>query len=170
MSAEELFQLRHGTPHNIDQHLMTLRSYATGCEWIAELGTECGWSTSAWLAARPRRVDCYDIKRQPEVATLEEVAAAEGIQFTFHLEDSRTCELGTPDLLFIDTDHTYDQLRAELAAHGDAARRYLIFHDTETFPEMVPALAQWAQRSPHWHLREHFRHQHGLTIYERRPL
>ena len=170
MSAEELFQLRRRTPHNIDQHLDTLRSYATGCEWIAELGTEHGWSTSAFLAARPRVLNCYDIARQPEVAVLEEVARAEGVAFFFHLEDSRTCDIGTPDLLFIDTDHTYEQLRAELELHGNRAGRFVIFHDTETFPEMLPAIAEWTRRSPEWHLREHFRHQNGLTVYERRAL
>jgi hypothetical protein len=39
------------------------------------------------------------------------------------------------DMLFIDTLHSYKQLKLELHLHGNKARKYIAFHDVVTFGE-----------------------------------
>jgi hypothetical protein len=86
-------------------------------------------------------------------------------------------EIEETDLLFIDTLHTYDQLREELRRHGGKARRYIVLHDTSTFGEqgevpdsrgLWPAVQEFLVQGT-FHLKERRTNNNGLTILERRP-
>jgi hypothetical protein len=66
--------------------------------------------------------------------------------------------LPTPvDVLFVDTIHTYEQVRDELSAWGDRVGPdgRILFHDTDSYPEIRPAIAEWcrARRVPYEYLR-----------------
>ena len=108
----------------------------------------------------------------PEVDRLEELARLQNVDFTFRQEDTRHADPEPTDLLFIDTDHTRQQLEAELAAAGANVRRYLILHDTETYGEegqdggegLWPAIAAFVRRNPAWCLLDHRPANHGLTV------
>lgn len=154
------------TPGDIDQHLITLAWYGSQCESIVEFGVRTGISTVAWLISAPYNLDCYDLEKHPEVDDLSEMAV-EWTIFRFHQENTLECTIPECDLLFIDTLHTYDQLKQELARHADKAKKWIILHDTETFPDMTRAAVEWEAANPHWKLKQHFQHQHGLTVYER---
>jgi hypothetical protein len=157
-------------------HLPTLYRYASCCRHVTEFGTRTGVSTLAFLRAMPERLVAYDLDRQPEVDRLEELARLQQVNFSFRQEDTRLAELEPTDLLFIDTYHEREQLEAELAAAGAKARRYLIFHDTETFGEhgegggtgIWPAIAEFVRYHPAWCLLEHRPENHGLTVLCRR--
>lgn len=166
---DTLFEERRNTPHNIDKHMLLLRSLVRHCEHITEFGTDVGFSTTAFLAGRPQTMVCYDVRRRAVVERLERLAHQEGITLEFHREDTRTCEVIAPtDLLFIDSEHTYGQVRAELERHGNQARRFLVFHDTITFPGIMDAITEFLEQNPHWEVVQHFRHQHGLLVCRRR--
>jgi hypothetical protein len=165
MTLEELYQTRCNTGHNIDKHLPILRQYAERCERVTEFGTDIGFSTCAFLVARPARLDCYDVVRTEEVNLLASLCPA-GTVFEFHQFDTLTVEICPTDLLFIDTIHTYAQVKAELERHGHNVRRYLIFHDTVSNPGIVPAIEEYTT-AHHWTLEHWLTDQSGLAIYRR---
>jgi hypothetical protein len=164
------------TVSDIYQHLPTLSRYASCCRHVTEFGTRTGVSTLALLRGLPERLVAYDWDRRPEVERLAELARLQGVDFSFRQEDTRRADLDETDLLFIDTYHTRAQLEAELAA-GERVRRYLIFHDTETFGEegedggegLWPGIAAFVRRNPTWCLLAHHPANHGLTVLWRRP-
>lgn len=164
MTIEEFYTIRCNTPHNIDTHLPMLKRYAGMCRHVTEFGVDKGWSTTALLTSGATFVRSYDIVRQPEVTFLEQLALEAGVDWKFILADTRKVEIEQTDLLFIDTDHTYDQLKAELAQSIDKVNRFLVFHDTVSFPDMVPAIAEMTQG---WNLIESVVTQHGFTVLER---
>lgn len=183
---DELFERRQVMQHNINEHMETLRRYGELVDTIVELGTEAGFSTTAFLAARPYSLDCWDIRRDPGLSEVE-AAVPPVTLFHFHEEDSRKADFQSCDLLFIDTLHTFRQLYTELELHGDKAWRFIILHDTEAFAwrdeaprdsETLPrepskaeglqlAIDCWLADRPHWRARQHFKHQNGLTVLER---
>lgn len=75
-------------------------------------------------------------------------------QWCFVLADSRderpVVDAGLPaelDVLFIDTIHTYEQVRDELAVWGDrvVAGGVILFHDTDSYPPIRRAISEWCK-------------------------
>jgi hypothetical protein len=161
------------TPSDINEHLPTLHELAKDCQHVTELGTRSGNSTLALLAAQPRRLVCYDLVRLPQVDQL--AALAGQTEFVFHQEDVLQADIEETDLLFIDTRHTYDQLREELRRHAARARRYIVLHDTTTFGErgeaegqqgLWPAVEEFLSEGT-FRLKQRFTNNNGLTVLER---
>lgn len=79
------------------------------------------------------------------------------------------------DMLFIDSHHTYRHCSMELERHGDNSRRWILFHDTETFGAtgedggrgLMRAVWEFLGRCPHWELTAHWRNCNGLTLLRR---
>jgi len=162
----EWFEKICETPSDNNEHCPTLRALAEECDHITEFGVMFGKSTVSFLMARPDALVSYDIKKQEIVGFIEELAAKEQINFVFKLEDSRTTTIDETDLLYIDTDHTYEQLRTELFRHGDKARKYIILHDTDACPEMWPAVEEFVGQGS-FRIKERRTNNYGLTILER---
>lgn len=171
-------------------HLPTLRYLAAGCETVVEFGVKRGASATALLLGAARVVS-YDVVPTEEARALQALA---GERWSYRLEDSRTAHVPACDLLFVDSLHTYDQVRAELEAHADRVRRWLVFHDVTTFGEVAavgetgrqawqyepgqsvpdvhrgirPAIDELMIRDPSWHIFSRDTHSHGLLVLERR--
>lgn len=128
-----MYKLKCATPSDINELMCYLKEYAEKCEHITEMGVRNPTSTYAFLAARPKRLISYDIGRYPEVDLCEELAKAENLDFTFILQDVLLADIEETDMIFIDTWHGELQLKAELKRHADKARKYLLFHDTQTY-------------------------------------
>ena len=167
MTLEDRFETAIMAPGDINEHLRTLRRYGSRVSHITEFGVRQGVSTLAWLAAKPDKLRCYDFAWYPEISTLAEIATEEEIDFLFFQANTLDCQIEETDLLFVDTTHTYEQLKAELERHAGKVGRYLAFHDTVTFPDMARALWEWLKEHPEWEVREQYQQQHGLTIHER---
>jgi hypothetical protein len=160
---------------DINEHLPTLYRYASVCRHVTEFGTRGGVSTLALLRAMPERLVAYDLCRSPAVEDLEKLALLQGIHFSFRQEDTRRADIEPTDLLFIDTYHTRAHLEQELAAAGQSVRRYLVFHDTETYGEqgedggegLWPAITAFVRRQADWVLLQHSPQNNGLTVFGR---
>lgn len=136
------------------------------------MGTRTGVSTRAFLYAQPEALLCYDIQHFPTVA--EVLMPIKGrTDLRFIQADTTKIEIEETDLLFIDTLHTYAQLKKELELHGNKARKYLVFHDTETFgevgedgraPGLNAAIYEFFDKNPQWVSIERHRNNNGLTI------
>jgi hypothetical protein len=159
-------------------HMPTMRLLCHN-KFVVELGARFGTSTVAILASRPKALLTVDIERKHTIDTIEQLAAQEGINFTFITANDLEIPLPSCDILFIDTLHTYTQLRQELELHGNLAREYIIFHDTESFGTrdelntgvpikgLLPAIEEFVIANPHWELATYYLNCNGLLILRR---
>jgi hypothetical protein len=170
-------------------HLPRLRALADGCDVAVEFGVKRGASASAMLLGADRVVS-FDLVASLEARELKRVA---GDRWDYRIEDSRTADVPECELMFSDSLHTYAQCKAELEAHADKARRYLVFHDTLTFGSVGangetgeqlwayrrgesvpiqylgirPAIDELMIRDPSWHIVAHYTDSHGLLVLQR---
>lgn len=167
MDIEELYARRCMTPHNIDRHLPLLKFLAGKCKHITEFGTDEGYSTTAFLAARLDVLHSYDLHF--DHPGLQEVKEARYWPTTWflHRGDTLDADIAETDLLFIDTEHTWEQVTNELALHGDKAQKFIVLHDIVSFPCIVPAIREWLQDRPWWVVREWSLIQSGMAVLER---
>lgn len=167
-TIEDIYKSKVTEPSDINEHLPTLRRYAERCSHVTEFGVRWIVSTWALLAARPNVLVSYDAL-SPErfgkhIEDVYSVAKDIGVAFTFILADVRLVEIAETDMLFTDTDHTYEQLRTELWRHSPRVRKYIAIHDT--FPEsaMTRAITEFLSEFPQWTLLERLTNNNGLTI------
>ncbi len=96
-------------------------------------------------------------------------------------DDVLETEIDETDLLFIDTWHCYDQLYAELTKHAPKVKKYIAFHDTQTYGTrseefmgrvgsngLLPAIIHYMIDNPDvWRFKTHRTNNNGLTVIER---
>lgn len=185
---EAFYQARCETATDINEHLPLLRKMAGECWHVTELGTRAGSSTVALLAGlldgcgptpgmhklleTPKLV-CYDLARWGVVDLFERWARPG--QFKFHQADISLVVIEETDLLFIDTFHSYWQLRCELKFHAGKARKWIVLHDTESYGVtgedggpygLGDALKEFLERGT-FRIVLHRRNNNGLTVLER---
>lgn len=161
--------------------LPTLHTYAQQCKHITEMGVRTVVSTYAFLSARPNRMISIDMVN-PEVYgdvslhKIEYLAKSVGVDWKFIEGSTLNLSIENTELLFIDTLHTYDQLKGELARHHTQVSKYIILHDTVTFGEigeaagtvgLNPAVDEFLKAFPVWRMRERLYFSNGLTVLEK---
>lgn len=119
-------------PSDINEHLDSLYQLASFCDTVTEFGVRTAVSTYA-LLSWCNNVTSYDIYELKEVKDLIEQAQREEKNFKFVLADVLNVDIEETDMLFIDTRHVWKQIKAELERHGSKVKKYMAFHDTETF-------------------------------------
>ncbi len=157
---------------DINEHLPTLKYYADECDHVTEFGVRTGVSTWAWLASKAATIRSYDIMDvSPYIATHFQAAKEKEKDFTFKqistLDTSLIIE--PTDLLFVDTDHTYDQCSKELKQHANKVKKYIIFHDTVLFGpnELLKAIDEFIKDNPNWVRHEVYSNNNGLTVLKK---
>lgn len=165
---------------------------ADGLNLAVEFGVKRGGSSSALLLGADRVVS-YDIVETREA---RELAVVAGERWTYLIQDARVADVTECDMIFLDSLHTYEQVSAELKAHGQKAKRYLAFHDTQTFGTVgadgetgrqkwtyfpgrgsVPmdclgirqAIDEHMIEHPEWRIKAAYPDSHGLLVLERWP-
>lgn len=138
MKIEELYDKHVNDPYNqksldIYEHLPILKKYAEKYNHITEMGTRWGSSTLAFLMGNPNKLISYDIVSTPEIEHIINLCNSSEYNFDFILGDTLTIEIEETDVLFIDTLHTYNQLKEELHRHSTKVRNHIILHDTISF-------------------------------------
>lgn len=187
-NLDEIFRWAVQTPRDLNEHLTTLREYASRCESVTEF-TMRRESTVAFAAARPKRLHSYNLERDPLLERVSNLALAEEPvqEILIQPADSLEVEIEETDLLFIDTIHNAERLWAEMEKHAPRVRRYLILHDTTLYGEkgegetiqtpqgpvqpagLLPALRRFVKEHPEWSVIYHTDRQYGLTILSRDP-
>lgn len=162
------------TPSDINEHLVALKDLASKCEHITEMGVRYLVSTYAFLAGLPvgGKLLSIDIKHpklyQGDLEKAIEGAGEKGVMFDFLEGDTTKIEINPTDLLFIDTDHVYPQLKKELELHADKARKYIAFHDTTSCEaELWPAIEEFLVEHPEWKILYRYTNNNGITILEK---
>jgi cephalosporin hydroxylase len=174
MNIFDLYEARcrgdGGAVHrDIIEHLPTLKRLADECESVVEFGVRTGNSTVAFLASKAKRVVSYDLA---EIRLVLPNDCADRLTMlrenTAMLRDIPEC-----DLLFIDTLHTYEQVKAELR-HAHRVSTYIVFHDTVNYGGrdegndqgvgIVSAIFEFLAKSNNWCVWEHHTNNNGLTV------
>ena len=173
----EAFDILTRTATDINEHLPMLYYLAQQCDHVTEFGVRTGASTLAFLhglQGRPATLRSYDINDQYGVQ--DSLTRWTRVEWTFSICSTLSITRIEPtDLLFIDTLHNYDQVRQELALHGESARRWIVFHDTETFGTVGDdggrginqAITEWLEAKPEWRIVYRTHRNNGLTVIER---
>jgi hypothetical protein len=190
IKLEEFYTRAFRAGRAISAHLPRLRALADGCDVAIEFGVKKGGSASALLLGA-KRVISYDIIETAEARALQKIA---GPRWDYRIEDSRAAVFGAADLLFVDSLHTYAQVKLELQLHAAKIRRWLVFHDSITFgsigadgetgahlwtyergmtvpPHAMgirPAIDEMMAADPSWRVVQHYTDSHGLLVLERR--
>ena len=180
MTLEELYKLRCETPSDINEHLPTLKQYTEECDHVTEMGVRWLVSTFAFMMGKPKKMISIDIDPIENWGVknedLTQLAFDNGIDFEFVLSSTLEMEIEETDLLFLDTDHTYAQVKGELTLHGNKARKYIIFHDTTSFEfhgmngdtiGLWPAIEEFLAENLHWKIHRRYTNNNGLTILKR---
>lgn len=183
---EATYEHLRSTPSDINEHLDLLRALASKCSHVTEFGMRWGnGSTVAFLAAQPKELISWDIDPYSIVSqqTANLLAIRGRTSFQPRVGDTLVIpQIEPTDLLFIDTLHTWRQLKAELVRHADPValnvRKYLVFHDSSTYgmkgedgsePGLI-AVIRWFQKDhafPLWGLKHHLKNNNGLVVLER---
>ena len=118
---------------DINEHLPVLDRLAKECKHVTEFGVREGASTRAWMNNDVELIS-YDLFRSEEVMQLFYHAREAGKSAQYIIANILQLQaIAETDLLFIDSLHNYEQCHFELTNFGNRARKYIVFHDTETF-------------------------------------
>jgi ABC-type Fe3+-citrate transport system substrate-binding protein len=186
MSYAQLIEQEYFNAKNarsdINEHIELLYDLGTRCNHITEMGVRTGESTRAFLKTNAS-LRSYDIQLNDKVGYLFQQAQSVGKDAQYIKADVLDIVIEETDLLFIDTWHSYPQLKQELNLHGNKARKYLAFHDTWTYgvrdeswdknrkiqgtEGLLPAIIRFMIQNPHWKFKEFRTNNNGLTVLER---
>jgi hypothetical protein len=162
-------------PSDINQHLPLLHGIASLCQSVTEFGVRDGQSTRALLASRALKVRSYDLYLDPNVSRLFIAAQTFADRDAAYIQgNSLFIDIDQTDLLFIDTDHKYSQLKKELEIHHSKVNKYLAFHDTHTYGTscqegkgLLPAIMEFIRDHKEWVVNYHTTENNGFTVLEK---
>jgi len=135
----------------------------------------------------------YDYQDNPvnnHIYTAKDIAKDLNIDFDFIIGDTGEVVIESSDLLFIDTDHTYQHLMKELTLHSPKINKYILIHDTsgkyghwEDWPYdherrgdlrdkpekygLWPCCVDFLKDNKEWKLLTRYEQNNGLTILEK---
>ncbi len=139
ISIQEKFNHVSHTPSDINEHLEILMEYAGKCDHVTEMGVRDCVATWAFMMAHPKVYIGVDLYESSEIQKIKPLAEAIRIDFNFLKSDTLSIEIEETDFLFIDTYHTASQLEKELTLHANKVRKFIAFHDVESFGEVGEA-------------------------------
>ena len=142
---------------DISDHLPTLYMLARMSSYVVEFGVRDGVSTRAIIESG---TPSLHVDIEPAPFPFEK-------PHWFAQASSLDVRIPPTDLLFIDTEHTYEQLSRELALHCDSVHRWIAMHDTEKFPDLRRAIADFLETDNGWEFLTHYQNNNGMTILQR---
>lgn len=177
MTLDELYKQKCSKKCDINEHLPVLKEYASKVNHITEFGVRRGISTIALLAGKPKILISYDIDDKRFKNYKPYKKAANDTKFTFVKADVLKIDIEETDLLFIDTYHTYEQLKKELILHSKKVKKYIIFHDVITFgktgedgknPGLMQAISEFISDNKSWSIEKLLKNNNGLCIISKK--
>lgn len=173
-----IFNRSRSIAGDINEHMLRLAQLARQCEHVTEFGVRTGMSTYSFLhglSSKPNaKLRSYDLH---DFFNVYGIQSQLKIDWTFHQGSTLDAPTIEPtDLLFVDTLHTYAQVKGELEKHGNRARKYIVFHDTVAFGIVGEdngtginlAIQEFLRDNAHWQIVEHYENCNGLTVLARK--
>lgn len=163
------------SPSDINEHLPTLYEYAKKCDHVTEMGVRGGNSSRAFLYANPKKYIAYDLELFDRVVELFDYSKKLGNDHHYIKDNVLEIEIEETEFLFIDTWHRYDQLKKELKLHSGKVKKYIAFHDTESFGRtgegggkgILYAIEEFLDENSNWKIVHDAKNNNGLMIIEK---
>lgn len=163
---------------DISAHLPFIEYIAYKCNHCTEFGTRDCFSTAALISGCKGTVISYDLNIG---GTVQQLAAIKELPCDWRFVQVDTLEpafeIDRTDLLFIDTLHTYNQVKGELAKHAHKVNKYIMFHDTYSHgirsldipgeEGILRAITEFLDQNNEWELIYEVRFNHGLIMVEK---
>lgn len=173
-TLDEAFAWCQTIHRDLDQHLELLRDLGSRVDQVTVI-TKRREAALGFLAGRPAELIVYDREVDPLYQRLQEWAETEAVHLSVTtLTDFDLPPIESTELLFLDTVHSAEQLRRDLAAHGAGVRRFLVIRGTGAFgeraegdaeqPGLLHALREWLRENPEWFVVHHTAEQYGMTV------
>lgn len=161
---------------DISAHMPMLTFLAAQCNSVAEFGVRDCYSTVAILKGLHPigRLFSYDINKSANVEYLESIQKP--AHWSFHQKNTISGDWVIPpvSMLFVDSLHTYHQVKEELKIHAIRVFRYLVFHDTFSHGKnsrdiqgeegISRAIEEFLQDNPKWKKVYEVQFNHGLIV------
>jgi hypothetical protein len=155
--------------YDVTDHMDKLRTYASQCSHVTELGIGNVGSTFAFIAGLPANVVSYDASpmeiKEVDRVELADLALANNVTFTFVEEDPMDVTIANTDLLFIHDATDASRLSQELSLHGNKASKFIIVPlfsvDNESF---LTAIDNFVSANPSWEIAESIQQWCGLVV------
>jgi hypothetical protein len=192
---DEKYHYLRSVRSDINEFFPTIVKYTRECDSVLELGVRWVVGTWAFLYGLREEDKDYDYPKKyvgididpieswdessPEL--LQKGADQRNIDYQFlqtdDLDPKVIESLPDFDLVFIDTLHTYDQVKKELEAYHSKANKYIMLHDTISFRYggfdgdeigIWPAVTEFLSSNQEWELWESLPKWPGLTILKRK--
>jgi hypothetical protein len=162
------------------------KEYGLNSTWALLYGLHTSSNTN-------KKYTAYDYEDNPvndNIYYAKKLAENLNINFNFIIGDTGEVSIENSDLLFIDTDHTYQHLMKELTLHSPKINKYILIHDTsgkyghwEDWPYdhdrrgllrtqpykygLWPCCVDFLEEHKEWKLLTRYEENSGLTIFER---
>ena len=190
IDLENQVNILYNTPSDINEHFPAIIEYGQQCDHITEMGVRGIISTWGWLATNPKKLVAYDIQDPStwgsSLQDVKDTAQSIGTEFEFYLANVLEVEIEKTDLLFLDTWHSYKQLKAELTLHAPKVQKYICFHDTTSYADhdetsyevwgedwkaegigIWKAIEEFLEFNSEWELEKRFTNNNGFTIIKK---
>lgn len=180
-SLDAVFDKIKATPRDLNEHMDKIKELAGNVKTVTEISNRRE-STLAILAGRPRKFVSYNTEVDGFVeAAKRQIDPTQTSYFPHRISDSRMIGvIEDTDMLFIDSEHTYDRLKEELDKYAPKVSRYIVMHDTQIFGltgqgsepghnGMLGAVIGFVRANPRWSVTYHSTEQYGLTVLSCNP-
>jgi len=156
--VNKLFDNPELIEHSVDiiDHKETLANLAMNQD-VVEFGVRCGFSSVCFLKTC-KSLTSYDIDFTDQAKQLKKECPS----WTFNHKSSLEVQIPECDVLFIDSEHTYKQLTAELNMHHHKVKKYIAMHDTN-MPELSNAMFEFIENT-NWTIHYKTDSCNGLTV------
>ena len=167
--VEEFGGIEYVRHHDVMQRLFL----DEGCSSYRELGTHQGASAAAVMLTKPKIMELIDTNMDRFNRFLRPLAeaycAVHNIELSVRQISSTSKEAasGSVDVLLVDTWHNVRQVQAELEVHSDQVGRFIVFHDTATFPKIKACVDRFCFKNRSWKVIEHCKKSVGTTVIKR---
>lgn len=155
--------------YDVTDHMDKLKTYASQCSHVTELGIGNVGSTFAFAMGLPANLVSYDASpiemKEIDRAELTQLALGNGINFTFNEVDPLDVTIANTDLLFIHDAVEASRLSQELSLHGNKASKFIIVPlfavDNDAF---LTVINDFINANPSWTITENIQEWCGLVV------
>jgi len=172
-----MFGFKQTNGSDISAHLPLLEFVARQCNTVTEFGTRECYSTVALLAGCKEKVTSYDINTYSDILELKHLDLPCEWEFIQQDTSEENFKINQTDFLFIDSLHTYNQVKSELR-QAKYVNKYIGFHDVYSHGQksldipgemgIIPAINEFLRENQEWVIVYEVIFNHGLLIIERK--
>ncbi len=178
VNPNEIFNQKRISSHNIAEHMPTLLRMAFDCEHVTCLSVWHDGAFIALAAGLPKTLVAACPDGQPEWPILHEMRMSPRPEnFTSFPGEPLVAPVEETDMIFISCRHNAIYVKRLLEAHGNKARKWLVFHNTVVYGEtsdggpteegLLHGIRSWMRENPHWSVKKHYRNCNGLLVLTR---